>query len=652
MLRFAEELLLLLLDEQSGDLMPLPAQTLDLALAGAVLMDLQREARIDTDLETLFLADETPLDDDLLNPTLADIAQTDQAHDARFWVEHTAQRGEEIRQIALARLVERGILEIDEGGLLSLLPLVGRSRRYPLIDGVAREEVRLRIMRVLFSDEIPDPRDIVLICLADACDLFPRLLSASELEEAQARIEVVGRLDLLGQAVTRAIRSISQHPPQRQAAKEIPQVRSLPVIGNVLDLSKNTRAFFTEQYLNLGPVFRIKLLKHSYIVLAGAEANMFLQREGRLYFSSREYWAGFYRELGVTRHLTGMDGNDHIRMRQAKKHGYSRAVLEDNLEEAVAISRRYIAEWPLNAPQSGLDALRYMMTDQMGILMTGVSPRDYLDDFAIFSNALLTARSTGWLIKTPRYRRARRRVEELYEKILAEHEGPQHNRRPDLIDDMFALHRADPILLPEADFLISALGPYFGGLDTATGTCAFMLYVLLKYPDLQARMRAEADELFAEGTPTVDGLRHLDVTHRIAMETLRMYPVAPAVPRKVLNSFEFGGYTIPVGEQVFVATTVPHYLPEYYPNPEQFDIDRYLPDRQEHRQRGAYAPFGLGTHRCLGSNFAEVQIALTLATILRDVELELDPPDYTLKIDPLPSPSPDKKFKFKVVRQR
>ena len=143
-----------------------------------------------------------------------------------------------------------------------------------------------------------------------------------------------------------------------------------------------------------------------------------------MYFSSREYWAGFYRELGVTRHLTGMDGNDHIRMRQAKKHGYSRAVLEDNLEEAVAISRRYIAEWPLNAPQSGLDALRYMMTDQMGILMTGVSPRDYLDDFAIFSNALLTARSTGWLIKTPRYRRARRRVKSYTRKFWRNTKAP------------------------------------------------------------------------------------------------------------------------------------------------------------------------------------------------------------------------------------
>ena len=237
MLRFAEELLLLLLDEQSGDLITLPAQTLDLALAGAVLMDLQREARIDTDLDALFLADATPLDDDLLDPTLAAIAREDEKRDARFWVEHAAQRGEEIRQIALSRLVERGILELYEGGILALLPLVARSRRYPTIDGVAREEVRLRIMRILFSDEIPDPDDIVLICLVDACDLFPRLLSASELEEAQARIEVVGQLDLLGQAVTRAIREIGDRPVSR-AAKDIPQVRGLPILGSAPDLSK------------------------------------------------------------------------------------------------------------------------------------------------------------------------------------------------------------------------------------------------------------------------------------------------------------------------------------------------------------------------------------------------------------------------------
>ena len=113
MLRCAEELLLLLLDDESGDLLPLPERTLHVALAGAVLMELQQEARIDTDLDALLLADATPLNDALLDPTLAAIAQEDEKREVRFWVERTAQRGAEIRAIALSRLVERGILEAD-----------------------------------------------------------------------------------------------------------------------------------------------------------------------------------------------------------------------------------------------------------------------------------------------------------------------------------------------------------------------------------------------------------------------------------------------------------------------------------------------------------------------------------------------------------
>ena len=46
-----------------------------------------------------------------------------------------------------------------------------------MIDGEAEREVKLRIMEVLFSDVIPDPRDIMIICLVDACGIFKELLS-------------------------------------------------------------------------------------------------------------------------------------------------------------------------------------------------------------------------------------------------------------------------------------------------------------------------------------------------------------------------------------------------------------------------------------------------------------------------------------------
>ena len=204
MLRFAEEVMLLLLNDEDGKFAKVQDWSLSYALAGGVLMDLALEHRIDTDLEELVLLDPSPLGDSLLDPTLADIAEADQRHNARFWVERTAGRSDEIREEALARLVAKGILERREDSFL----WVFKSRRYPVIDGEVEREVKLRIMGVLFSNEIPDPRDVVVICLADACGIFTQLLSKREAERAAARIEQVRKLDLIGQAMAQAIREI------------------------------------------------------------------------------------------------------------------------------------------------------------------------------------------------------------------------------------------------------------------------------------------------------------------------------------------------------------------------------------------------------------------------------------------------------------
>ena len=115
------------------------------------------------------------------------------------------------------------------------------------------------------------------------------------------------------------------------------------------------------------------------------------------------------------------------------------------------------------------------------------------------------------------------------------------------------------------------------------------------------------------------------------METLRTYPVIPGLTRTAANSFEFGGYTVPAGSKIIVGNTVAHHLPHCFPNPERFDIDRFLPELAEHGRPGAFAPFGLGTHRCLGSNFAEARVTLTLLNIARHSEIRMTPPDYNLK---------------------
>lgn len=204
MLRFVEEIVLLLLRDEGGRLARVPAWSLNYALAGGALMDLAMENRIDTDPESLILIDAAPVGDNILDPVLARIAAAEEKHDAAYWLDRIADGAETIYEAALERLVQGGILERRDDRIL----WVFRSRRYPAVDGVAEREVKLRIMGVLFSDEIPDPRDIMLICLADACGIFSHLLTRRELNQVTERIEEVRRFDLIGQAMSQAIQDI------------------------------------------------------------------------------------------------------------------------------------------------------------------------------------------------------------------------------------------------------------------------------------------------------------------------------------------------------------------------------------------------------------------------------------------------------------
>ena len=174
-------------------------------------------------------------------------------------------------------------------------------------------------------------------------------------------------------------------------------------------------------------------------------------------------------------------------------------------------------------------------------------------------------------------------------------------------------------------------------------------------PDLLRRTRAEADELFAQGMPTPQGIQQLGVIKRAYLETLRLHSTVPLTIRTVANYFEFAGCTVPAGHPVVLQFTLPHHMPAYFPNPERFDIARFAPPRNEHQQPGVYMPSGVGTHRCLGSHLAELTTTTAMTTLLHDAELELVPPDYVLtqrKIKRIPTRHPDKSLKFRLVRRR
>ena len=206
MLTFPEEIVLLSLDDKSGKFVDLPPLAMDQALAGAALLELAFQNRIDTDLTHLTLVNAKPTGEGLLDPLLEKIVEAKDKKDAKYWVGVFSAEGEKLREKTLDRLVQRGIIKREEKRFLWVIP----GRRYPMVNNQEEQEVRKRIQSVIAEGEVPGPRDVVLISLSSACQLLRSVFSDADLLKYSARIAEVSKMDLIGRAVSKSVAEVQE----------------------------------------------------------------------------------------------------------------------------------------------------------------------------------------------------------------------------------------------------------------------------------------------------------------------------------------------------------------------------------------------------------------------------------------------------------
>jgi len=445
---------------------------------------------------------------------------------------------------------------------------------------------------------------------------------------------------------------------QPVALRETPVVPGLPFIGSLLGLAKDPAQFFVDCYRKYGPVCRLSVLGEKYVLMAGIEAANFLgTREGKECLRSKEFWQGLVNEYGATKILTGEDGESHKQLRDIMRNGYSKESIKGRYNELVAITDGAMKrDWPVGKDIPVVEAMQYMVVDQLGTILTGAAPLEYVKDIRTtilyILNVLVTRQRPKILLKRPQYKKAKARVFELGEQMIASAKARYGKITPEernLIDDVYAAHVEQPEVMPENNLIVTLTGPYVAGLDTVANTTAAIVYTVLKHPEVKARVLAEVDALFAEGEVDEDGLlKKLPALQGAIMETMRLYPIAVAQMRTATKDFVFEGHQIKEGEMIYIGTSVPHFMDEYYPDARKFDIDRYQKPRAEHLQSGAYSPYGRGPHTCLGKSLAEVQIALSMARLFYKLDLELESPNYELKTKTAPTPGPAMDFKVRV----
>ena len=658
-MKLTEEIILLLLNEDSGYLEQVAGWNLSCVLAGAVLADLDLESRIDTALDSLVVENASPVGDDLLDPVLATIVADPEPRTVNYWVEKIANTSDEILDQALSRLVQHGILDYAHGGFWSLSRNAAQSG-YSMHNNESRAIVRQRIVETILRDGIPDPRDAILIGLANACDAFRFLLQPEDYEASRDRIELLSRMDRTSRSVATAVAATSVHRSIPLATKPIPNISLLKVLRKDALWQGNMSRLLADLYRDYGPVFAIKvpLSRKRIFVIAGNKANVWVNRHGRMNLRSKETMEGLESVLGASRSLPGMDGAEHYRMRRAFHMASTRARVNEHLEDMFQAIRLNLDTWNEGNVLVARDACRRLMSGQVSRIMVSMDLSEDIEDILKYKNRALITHVQGALpkffLRTPRMAAIARRIDQVYTMIRNSHTPAQRENKPrDLIDDLLSLHASDPQYFPETDTKFALIIPFVAAMYMGTAL-AFGVFAMSSNPDIYQRVRREAETLFADGDPGPEDFKEeaFDTTFRLVLETLRLYPSVPMQLRTVMNSCIMEGFELPVGSRVVVASTAVHYLEENYPDPLRFDIDRHLPERQENKKHGAYGAWGFGTHACLGARVVEYQMAINLLMIAYYFELEVLPSSYPIKINPFPTCTPRKSLKLRVKSKR
>lgn len=167
---------------------------------------------------------------------------------------------------------------------------------------------------------------------------------------------------------------------------------------------------------------------------------------------------------------------------------------------------------------------------------------------------------------------------------------------------------------------------FLAGHETTALTLSWAYYLLSQYPDVLARLEAELDGVLGGRLPCVADLPQLPYTEQVIKETLRLFPPTWMIsPRLAQRDVVVRGFTLPKGSVLAIAPWIVHRDERFFPNPECFDPDRWLPERSQSLPRHAYIPFSGGPRICIGNSFAMMETVLLLATISQRFRLPLLP---------------------------
>lgn len=398
---------------------------------------------------------------------------------------------------------------------------------------------------------------------------------------------------------------------------------------DTVSLALNPLHFATQHAARHGHIFRSTFFGTPTIILLGADAQRFvLSAPQQSLFSSFEGNKIGYDLFGDG--LFWLDGERHDRDRRLLLPAFHHTLYPAYFQTVLAIIDRHLT--PYSGQRGTLDwgdwCRRLTFEIAATLILSERTDLALLErDWSRFAAGALALFHTT--VPWSRYgiaKRAQARILSRSRQIL---QARRAHPTTDMLSMLVIGQRADGSTLTDDEILGHLPFLMYAGYDTTASTLTWLLLELMSAPELWTRLITLAHQtttltLTDLAEPWLDAL--ID-------ETLRLHPQLNLIIRGVTERFAYSGYVIPAGVHVMLLPAYTHRMDAYFPEPDAFQPDRFLPPRDEHKQTPfAYIGFGGGPRTCLGEGIARMVIKCVLLRVFQT--LRLHPPRH---LDSTPS---------------
>jgi cytochrome P450 len=364
-----------------------------------------------------------------------------------------------------------------------------------------------------------------------------------------------------------------------------------------------------------GDVFRTTIVGAPAVVVWDADEIHKIMKNDDHAWSAAMGWdtfmfGGLDPKRGNTGTLLSLDFEDHRAARKLVQPAFTLKAIDGYLAMADRRITPVVAEWLARGRVSFKAEVRTLLARVANEIFTGIRDVNEVDviDRALldFWRGSIVVAKNPWL--SPTYRRARKGLAVLIEKFLALVPERRKSGGEDLFSQMCANEDRDG---SSDEALVRVfISVMFGAFDTTSAGITSMGHLLAKHPEWQERLREEARRV-GNSAPDAAALKGMKLHEWVWKETLRLMPVAGAVPRRTLREVTVGGHTLPAGTLVIPMTGGMGRHPKWWTAPSEFDPERFSPERAEDRRHpGIYNPFGGGAHACVGMQLANMEMKL------------------------------------------